>query len=214
LSDTNEDLINTYRVVREDPGAVIARLKKLEVSEAVYYRVRASQPSDRAARAARFLYLNRTAFGGIYRLNLRGEFNVPYGGGERTPAILWETSVLTDASAALKSAKLHSGDFEEALTHARRGDVVYCDPTYSVAHDHNGFVRYNEHNFSWADQLRLAEVATRAVARGASVILSNAYNRSIRELYPNARVQTVERRSAVSPNPKKRRVVKEYLILV
>jgi DNA adenine methylase len=91
---------------------------------------------------------------------------------------------------------------------------VYCDPTYSVAHDQNGFVRYNERNFAWSDQQSLAKAAVRAVTRGASVIISNAHHTSIRDLYPKAFIETVKRRSSVSRDPTKRRVVKEYLILI
>ncbi len=91
---------------------------------------------------------------------------------------------------------------------------MYCDPTYSVAHDQNGFVRYNERNFAWSDQQSLAKAAVRAAERGASVIISNAQHISIRNLYSKALIETVERRSLVSPDPSKRRTVKEYLILV
>lgn len=180
----------------------------------VYYRIRANEPKGAVARAARFLYLNRTAFGGIYRLNLKGEFNVPYGGGERTPELLWQTDILKVAAKALRRARFKVSDFEPIVDAAGTGDVVYCDPTYTVAHDNNGFIRYNERNFQWSDQERLAEAAFRAARRGAKVIISNANHSSIRRLYPRARFETLSRTSTVTPHVEMRRSVEELLICI
>lgn len=212
LADVNEDLIATYRTVRRDRSAVIGRLRRYRVTEEDYYRMRERSPTDPVARAARFLYLNRTAFGGVYRLNLEGRFNVPYGGGERTPAILWQTDILAHAARALRKAQLKVSDFESILNQARTGDVAYCDPTYTVAHDNNGFVRYNERNFSWSDQKRLAAAAAAATRRGATVIISNAHHASIRELYPAAQFITLTRISRITPKASHRRPVDELLI--
>jgi DNA adenine methylase len=214
LSDINGDLISTYQMVRDCPREILATLRRIEISESSYYKIRSSQPQDLVLRAARFLYLNRTAFGGIYRLNLKGEFNVPYGGGHRDPSILWNTDFLAAACSALRGALLKHCDFETILNKAAAGDVAYCDPTYSVAHNCNGFIRYNERNFSWSDQQRLAEAAMRAAARGAFVVVSNAHHTSIRSLYPQAEFRTVERQSSVARDPLKRQRVKEYLILL
>ena len=212
LADVNEDLIATYRTVRRNSGAIIEQLRQFRVTEDDYYRIRERDPKDPVVRAARFLYLNRTAFGGVYRLNLKGRFNVPYGGGERTPAILWQTEILEHAARALRKAQLRVSDFEPILSLARAGDVAYCDPTYTVAHDNNGFVRYNERNFSWLDQERLAAAAGEATSRGATVIISNAHHASIRELYPAAEFTTLRRISRITPNVSFRRPVDELLI--
>jgi DNA adenine methylase len=150
----------------------------------------------------------------MYRLNQLGQFNVPYGGGERTPAILWTTDLLREASNALRGITFRKEDFENALERSKAGDVIYCDPTYSVAHGSNGFVRYNERNFAWSDQERLARAARRAAGRGAFVIISNAHHASIRDLYRDAKLLTVERRSAIAPDPGHRCSVREYLILL
>jgi DNA adenine methylase len=214
LSDINEDLINTYNAVREHHVAVIHALKRLRVTKRSFYLIRSSEPQSPIERAARFLYLNRTGFGGMYRLNLRGEFNVPYGGGGRTPQTLCESDMLLRASSALKRATIKHSDFESQIDTVGEGDVVYCDPTYTVAHDRNGFVRYNERNFSWADQGRLARCAQRARDRGALVIVTNAHHKSIEELYPQSHFCQLERLSLVSTDPLKRRAVQEYLIIV
>jgi DNA adenine methylase len=214
LADINKDLIATYRTIRNDPARVIRVLRRRAVTEEMYYRVRDDEPKDAAGRAARFLYLNRTAFGGIYRLNMAGKFNVPYGGGDRTPEVLWKTEILRLASRALRRAKLIVSDFEPVIEAAGTGDVVYCDPTYTVAHDNNGFIRYNERNFSWSDQERLASAAFRAADRGAMVLVSNAHHRSVRELYRGASIETLARMSTVTPRSDLRRPVKELLISI
>jgi len=214
LSDINEDLINTYRVVRRSPNDLSKRLARIRVSRTAYYRVRSSMPAESIARAVRFLYLNRTSFSGLYRVNSCGDFNVPYGGGERTHHILLKTPLLALASLALKKAVVECCDFEQIMDRAKPGDVVYCDPTYTVTHDQNGFIRYNESNFSWSDQLRLARAAQRSSNKGARVIISNAHHTAIRDLYPRGTFHTLERQSTLSADPSKRRLVKELLIVL
>jgi DNA adenine methylase len=214
LSDVNAELIETYEAVRDRVAAVSAALRELPVSKRDFYRIRQSSPTGVVARAARFLYLNRTAFSGIYRVNQRGEFNVPYGGGQRTPRILLNTPRLRDASATLRRAQLRRSDFEPMLQSAKRGDVVYCDPTYTVTHDNNGFVRYNEENFSWADQERLAKSALAAARKGVRVLVTNAHHAEIRKLYRGVTQYTLVRNSTLCPDASRRREVKEYLILL
>lgn len=214
LSDINNDLIYTYQTVQTEYEMVLDELQTMVVSKEEYYRIRAMVPNTSITKVARFLYLNRTAFAGMYRLNRNGQFNVPFGGGQRTPALLWERNLLKDASDALKDKTIICADFENTINKAGLGDVIYCDPTYTVAHDHNSFIRYNEKNFSWADQKRLAKAAKKAVRRGATVLVSNAHHGSIRELYINARAYHLKRRSLISTNPTKRCEVKEYLFIM
>lgn len=214
LGDINADLVNVYRVIRERADDVKAALRQLSVSKRRYDIVRSSTPRSQLDRAVRFLYLNRTCFGGIYRLNKSGRFNVPYGGGQRTPQLLWKTDLLENAASALDGAELVTEDFGSALKKAGKGDVVYCDPAYTVAHDNNAFVRYNESNFSWDDQIRLAKLAKSAVARGAVVIVSNAHHKSIRSLYPTASRNVLHRTSLINPAAENRRAVSEYLLVL
>jgi DNA adenine methylase len=213
LVDINRDLINVYKQVQADPTELIDRLKRLPVDAEEYERIRVSLPMDPVDAAVRFLYLNRTAFGGMYRLNRQGQFNVPFGGGQRTPAPLWRDRLLAEASSALEGAVIRVADFEETLAEAGAGDLVYCDPTYTVAHNNNGFVRYNERNFSWADQKRLARVCSEAAGRGAFVLVSNAVHDEIEALYPNAELLTVSRWSRLSPRPHKRQRTSEALFV-
>ena len=214
LSDINSELIITYRQVRDSHEQLIDELKKIRVDASTYLRVRAETPSSDLDTAVRFLYLNRTAFAGMYRLNREGRFNVPYGGGERTPDPLWRDNLLASASLALARAELLCVDFEKVLDEAAAGDLVYCDPTYTVAHNNNGFVRYNERNFSWEDQQRLTHAAARAAERGAMVLVSNAAHNDISDLYPRSEISLLGRQTLLSPNPVKRGQTHEYLIEV
>lgn len=213
LSDINHDLINVFRTVRDFPTPVIRVLRRMVVDEAMYYRVRASRPRSPVGKAAKFLFLNRTAFGGIYRVNKEGWFNVPFNGGDRDTSLLWTTPVLIEASARLQAVEILESDFEPILRQAGPGDVIYCDPTYTVAHGNNGFIRYNERNFAWRDQERLIVAAKGAVERGATVIVTNAYHKSVHKLYSGWTRMTLTRKSRVSPNPVHRRPVKESLFV-
>ena len=214
LSDVNSDLIETYQTVRDNPEQVAKAIRRMTVSKESYYRIRSSRPHTALARAVRFLYLNRTGFAGMYRVNRDGIFNVPYGGGERTPAVLWETDLLISTSVALTQATLLHGDFECVLEGAERGDVIYCDPTYTVVHDNNCFVRYNERNFSWADQERLVAVAEDAVRRGVTVLVTNAHHASIIKLYKGWKLRSLSRRTLINPNRDKRHEIVETLFML
>lgn len=145
LSDTNSDLIACYQEIKRNPTGVIARLKRLENSQDEYYKVRATEPTDLASRAARLLYLTALSFNGIYRQNLKGQFNVPYG---HKTHIEVATLPIERTAKILRGVKLRCADFEKAVKDAAPGDVIYFDPPYTVAHGNNGFVKYNASIFS------------------------------------------------------------------
>ena len=212
LSDVNEELMNCYRVVRDDPYALLSVLRTFENSEDMYYKVRSSTPRAPARRAARLLYLTRLSFNGIYRVNLRGVFNVPYG--HKTHLEPYDEAAVLCTSQALQSARLLSADFERATEDARDGDLIYFDPPYTVAHANNGFVKYNEHIFSWSDQVRLAETARHLCARGCTVVVSNAAHVSLRALYPDVKTQTLQRYSVISASAVHRRKISELLFIM
>lgn len=182
LSDANAELIDTYRAIRSRPHVLRQCLEAHATahSDEYYYKVRASQPSGLVERAARMIYLNRTCFNGIYRVNLSGMFNVPRG---TKDSVILETDDFPQLSKALKGAELRCGDFEAVIDEARRGDLVFADPPYTVRHNTNGFVKYNEKLFSWDDQERLAATLARAFKRGATIVATNANHASVRDLY-------------------------------
>lgn len=182
LGDANADLVATYQALKSKPADVARALQRLgEPSPSAYLRVREMKPRTAVGNAARFIYLNRTSFNGLHRVNRRGEFNVPYG--HRPPTDLIRRDQLHAAARALKAARLVRGDFARTLALASDADFVFCDPPYTVNHDNNGFLRYNERLFSWTDQLRLAAWVTTFAQRGGSVIVSNAAHREVMRLY-------------------------------
>jgi DNA adenine methylase len=209
LSDLNPNLIETYLAVRNCPQKVIAALKQLRNGKREYYRVRNSIPSTPIDRAARFIYLCTLAFNGIHRCNLKGEFNVPYG--FKKHLAVCDEDRIRNASTLLQNASLCSSDFEDVISKARAKDLIYFDPPYTVAHNNNGFIKYNAPIFSWADQIRLAEVAKRARDKGCSVLVSNADHDTVRELYPDFSVATITRHSIIASQRKFRRPITECL---
>jgi DNA adenine methylase len=119
-----------------------------------------------------------------------------------------------DASKGLKNKRIECLDFEEVIDSAKNGDLIYCDPTYTVAHTNNGFVKYNEKIFSWADQERLLNCAIRAYNKGVTVIISNAAHKSILELYSPFKPRVLSRMSLISRKIDSRKEVKEYLFVL
>ncbi|CAN7353640.1 DNA adenine methylase [Polaromonas sp. LjRoot131] len=182
LSDTNEELISSYAAVRNDPYQVLSLLKEHQRLHSVeyYYQIRAYKPRNEYRKAARFIYLNRTCWNGLYRVNLNGTFNVPIG---TKSTVLLQTDDWETTAATLKSATLLCQDFEKSIDAAKAGDVVFADPPYTVKHNLNGFIKYNNALFSWDDQIRLRDALRRAKQRGARVVATNACHQSVRELY-------------------------------
>lgn len=210
LSDSNEQLIDTYRSVRDAPEQVIKRMRRYVNTEECYYATRASKPANQHQRAARFIYLNQTSFNGIFRVNLRGEYNVPYG---RRKKDFLQPETIRAASSALANATLKYADFEEVIKHAEAGDVVFADPPYTVSHNKNGFIKYNESLFSLNDQRRLAAALNEAVSRGVSVILSNADHPEVLNIFKGiGKHYRVQRRNVVGGALAKRGRVSEVVI--
>lgn len=212
LGDVNEELISCYRCIRDQPQKLIAALRKKSNSAEDYYAVRASKPRTELSRAARFLYLTRLSFNGIHRVNLRGEFNVPYG--HKTHLRPVDSEQLETTSRALSAATLEVGDFEATTKRASKGDFVFFDPPYTVAHANNGFVKYNENIFSWADQVRLAKCARSLASRGCHVLVSNADHASVRSLYKGIEHHVIKRHSVIAASSTHRRKITESLFVL
>jgi DNA adenine methylase len=194
LADVNADLIEFVKTVKRYPELVVESVWRLSNSKDCYYRVRGSAPRTRIGRAARFLYLNRTCWGGVYRLNREGRFNVPFGNSGRT---ICNRNDVVRASKAFRTAKLTAADFQPIMARAGTGDVVYADPPYTTRGAGNGFIRYNESLFRWEDQQRLAKAAHEAAERQAFVAVSGLNHFEFLELYPGWWVAEFERASNV-----------------
>jgi DNA adenine methylase len=181
LSDTNAELINCYIQIRDNPTEVINHLSKFRNTEKQFYETRALSPKTLEKQAARLIYLNRTCFNGIYRVNPRGEFNVPYG--HRKSVDIVGEEMLLKVSAALQNVELSIKSFEDTLSDIKKNDLVFIDPPYTVAHENNGFIEYNKKLFSWEDQVKLKEYIEALNKLGAHFILTNASHESISQLY-------------------------------
>lgn len=180
LSDKNEALIEVYQCLKENHVRVIEAMRSLENTESVYYQIRETNSDCRFERAAHFVFLNQTSFNGLYRVNLKGKYNVPYG--HRSKNFLDETT-LENAASALQNCTLKSCDFMETIDEVRSGDLVFLDPPYTVSHNNNGFIKYNQSLFSLEDQYRLSNYIKMVKELGASYILTNAAHNKVREIF-------------------------------
>ncbi len=210
ISDSNTALMDCYRAIRDDYSQVAKILREMPRDRQAYLRIRSNIPDGASARAARLIYLTTLAFNGIHRVNRKGEFNVPYGG--RTYDDLGDEETLRAHADALATAEIRSGDFENAVVGAGRGDFVYLDPPYTVTHSNNGFVRYNDRIFSWGDQKRLAGFAESLSSSGCTVAVSNAFHDSILALYPSFRAVAVTRTSVMAATAGRRGPIRELVL--
>lgn len=212
LADTNEELINAYRCVKRHATTLDVMLQgfQLKHSESFYYSMRNQSPTTDIERAARFIYLNRTCFNGMYRVNRLGKFNVPIG---TKDTVAFPSGYLSEVSRCLQRAQLKVLDFEETLDLATHGDFAFVDPPYTVMHNNNGFIKYNAKLFSWSDQMRLAKAVRRAVGRGVSVLLSNADHSDVCDLYDGfGEHLKIARASVLSGSPAGRRGTTELIV--
>jgi DNA adenine methylase len=191
LSDTNAELIDTFRAVRDEVDDLIELLRQhhKQHSESYYYEVRAQPPQARAARAARLIYLNKTGFNGLYRVNSRGLFNVPFG--HRAKPEIFNEALLRATSAALQKAELESRDFRDLSGVARKGDFIYGEK----------------------DQSDLADLYAKLDRRGCLLMLSNSDTPLIRKLYAEFRIHCVSARRMINSNGDKRGPVSEVVVL-
>ncbi len=214
LSDSNERLIECYQVMRDQPQKLMTLMRRHQRlhSSRYYYEARSVRPRSPLRRAAQFLYLNRTCWNGLYRVNLDGAFNVPRG---TKNTVIFEDEDFEAYSRVLKRAKLNSIDFEEAVDNAGPGDVMFVDPPYTVKHNFNGFAKYNENIFSWNDQIRLRRALDRAASRDVKIVLSNADHESIIELFRGlGKIHRVHRTSLIASESVRRSKVTELLVSV
>jgi len=212
LSDSNSDLVNAYRCLKKHAKTIDKGLYALHCRHGrkLYYRMRAAHPRLQVPRAIRFLYLNRTCFNGIYRVNLKGEFNVPIG---TKNLVAYPKDYLQSVAACLRDAEIRVSDFEKTIDEATVHDFVFVDPPYTVMHNNNNFLKYNANLFSWTDQVRLASAVKRAAARGAFVMVSNADHRSVRALYSDfGKHHCVSRTSILAADSVRRRQTTELVI--
>lgn len=209
LSDINPELIDTYMAIRDIPNDVIQALQLLKNTEEDYYRIRKAEPTDLAERAARFLYLNQTSFNGLYRVNNRGEYNVPYGYRKK---LNYDMKRIRNAGEKLQGVRLECSDFAARKYCVKAKDLVFLDPPYTVSHNQNGFIKYNQNLFSIEEQYRLSAYIDYIRKKGAYYVLTNAAHEKILEIFNKGdRIITLNRNSLIGGKNSKREKISEYI---
>lgn len=221
VNDSNTALYNCYCVVKSNVEALICELRKHENTSEHYYEVRDWDRSDDyylktdVERAARIIYLNKTCYNGLFRVNSQGQFNVPFG--HYVDPNIVDEGVLRAVSEYLNRPKydirILNGDFADAVKDAKKNDFVYFDPPYDPASDTASFTGYDVNGFGKDEQRRLKRVVDELTVRGCNVLLSNAYTPFIDELYRGYRKVKVEASRAINSNGQKRGKVEEILVM-
>ena len=212
LGDSNKNLILTYKAIKKNWEKVFHHLKKHKKlhSKNHYYDTRELIPRSLEEKAARFIYLNRTCWNGLYRVNQKGQFNVPIG---TKCTIIYEDDDFKYTAKLLQKTELQPADFEFLIDQSKENDFLFVDPPYTVKHNNNGFIKYNEKLFSWEDQTRLSEALKRAKDRGSIILCTNACHKSIKRLYKSTfKIKKVSRKSNISSLNATREKYDELLI--
>jgi len=212
LNDSNDDLINCYRVIRDNVEDLILDLNNHENNKEYFYSIRGTKEGGLTPveRASRTIFLNRTCFNGLYRVNQKGEFNAPYGY-YANPKICNEEN-LRAVSLVLRNMTIHSGGYEQSLLSARKGDFVYFDPPYLPVSKYSDFKRYTKDSFYEKDHIRLAEVFKDLDSRGCYVMLSNSDHPLVHQLFKSYNVKTVKARRLINKIAANRGKVNELIV--
>ena len=218
INDFNSDLINTYNQVKFEFRNLLVKLRELnsqvnkETYETVFYQERAKNPKDldAASQAARFIILNKLCFNGLYRVNKKGQFNVPFGKYKNVDFI--QEELLKSCSIALEKAIILNCDFETSVEASTDGDFVMFDPPYLPLNTTSNFVNYTTDGFGINDHKRLAHTVTKLTERGVKVIVCNSDTPLTKEIFSNFKFNEVKMARAINSNPEKRGKVSELVI--
>ncbi|WLR52554.1 DNA adenine methylase [Bacillus tianshenii] len=221
INDVNEQLVNVYETIKDNVTELVEQLRfhAEHHEKEYYYEIRAWDRSEKITklsdveRAARILYLNKTCFNGLYRVNSKGQFNVPFGK-YKNPNIVNE-DVLRAVSTYLNSIqfKITNTDFEEAVTSAKRGDFVYFDPPYDPLNETSSFTSYAQGGFGKEEQVRLRDCFVKLAERGCTVMLSNSYTPFIQELYKDFHIETVQASRSINSKGSARGKIPEAVVI-
>jgi DNA adenine methylase len=213
LCDNNEELIRTFEAVRKDVEGVLSLLRSHKKKHGLQYfhRMRTYKPTTPTTSAARLIYLNKTCFNGLYRVNSKGGFNVPIG--RYTNPRIFDEDELRQASRALRDAKLRTSDFRELPTFAEEGDFIYLDPPYHPRSDTAYFTSYTRTAFGVADQEELAAVFAALARRKCKVMLSNSDTPLVHKLYRGFRIEKVSARRNINSRAERRGPIDEVVVL-
>jgi DNA adenine methylase len=220
LSDTNNELVNAYSVIKESPEELIRLLSSFqreydsEVDKSAYfYRKREWRPTDPIESAARLIFLNKTCYNGLYRVNSKGEFNVPFGRYKKPRIINSEGIRSASHALAVTKAELRTTGYKDAVASCRAGDFVYLDPPYQPPSKTSSFTDYTPDGFSEKDQEELAEEFGKLVDRGCTVLLSNSDTALTRKLYRDFETKKVTANRPINSVGAGRKGYKELIVL-
>ncbi|MCP2730515.1 DNA adenine methylase [Limnofasciculus baicalensis] len=219
VNDSNSELINCYKVIRDSLDELMEDLKKHKNNEDYYYdirdwdRINNYNKKTTIQRASRIIFLNKTCYNGLFRVNSQGQFNVPFGRYKK-PNILDE-AVLKAVSHYLNNNDITilNGDFEDAVKDAKAGDFIYFDPPYDPVSNTASFTGYDVNGFNQDEQIRLKETVDDLNKRGCQVLLSNADTDFILDLYKDYRIEKVYATRTINSNALKRGKVQEVLVM-
>ena len=213
ISDKNLDLINLYQVMRDFPEILAKKMQfhQKKHSKTYYYEIRKGISNDLIDQAARMLYLNRTCFNGMYRVNKQGMFNVPIGTKNNC---IYDINSFILYSHILNNVEIIKADFEESISIARKDDLIFADPPYASSKATDNFIKYNDQLFTWVDQMRLCKCLTEARNRGSIIVLTDVVCDDVKQMYEAEGfwVKKITRFSAISGKKEKRGIVEEFLI--
>ncbi len=219
ISDLNSDLVLAYTTIRDRIDALITSLKNHEKnyqkdSESYYYSIRESNPRSEIEKTSRLIFLNRTCFNGLYRVNSKGKFNVPLGK-YSNPNIVNEENIRT-VSHILQSSRtaIKCRDFEAVLRDAKKGDLIYFDPPYQPVSATSNFTSYTTKDFTYDDLTRLAELCLKLDSRGCNVLLSNSDSQEVADIFAKNpwKITRIAANRSINSNSKKRTGHFELLI--
>ena len=216
ISDMNEELINLYQVVRNNVDELITDLQKHDISKKYFTEIRNIDRTEdyenwsSVQKASRFIYLNRTCFNGMYRVNSKGEFNVPFGN-YKNPRILDENNLI-NCSNLLKRTEIKHADFSEILKRVKEGDFVYFDPPYVPLSETSSFTSYTKDGFDMDMQFKLRDVCDELDAMGIKFLLSNSDTKLVNELYENYNIKKVFASRQINANADGRGKITEVLV--
>jgi DNA adenine methylase len=213
LADQNEDLVACYRAVRDSVEDLIEALGEYRYDKDMFYAARDKDPSKMGdvERGARLLFLNRTCFNGLWRVNSKGKFNVPFG--RYTKPKILDAVALREANKLLADVDIRHEDFQRVTKKLERGDFVYLDPPYAPASETADFTAYAKAGFGHEDQERLAKELVRLRERGVQALLSNADTKTTRTLYAELRAVRFDVRRSINSDPTNRGHAAEVLVM-
>ena len=216
ISDMNEELINLYQVVRDNVDELITDLQKHDISKEYFMEIRNIDRTEEyknwsnVKKASRFIYLNRTCFNGMYRVNSKGEFNVPFGH-YKNPRILDENNLI-NCSNLLQRTEIKHADFSEILKKVKKGDFVYFDPPYVPLSETSSFTSYTKDGFDIDMQFKLRDVCDELDSMGVKFLLSNSDTKLVNELYENYNIKKVFASRQINANADGRGKITEVLV--